>query len=450
MYDPVTARFLQEDTYGGDPNDPLSLNRYTYSVNNPLRYYDPTGHWPNFSGFFSGISSAFSSWGNSISSAWNNSSIGSWTNNFYQEHEQAIKGVGIAVGTVGLVAAGIAVLPEAAIVGAAWGVSEVAALTVGSGFIGAGAFLGSHGISDYLDNNRFDSPLSCYNGALANGFTTGALMSAGGLGGFGLAGRMAWNGLSAFEGSSIGQYVSTGSIDYTKSIYDGVTMAVATPAFEIGAIGLSKAWNYGSSILKQSSFKMPEFKIPQFNMTEFRMPDIKTSELGTVDAYIPGGRTSILKNTVADNIYRSNSFREMDLQLFGGTGVSDVAKWSSEKGIYSVGYEVNLPKDMYPNISSTRHFQEANKQLYEAFQKDSGFAQQMEELYPGINNGVQPGARGAFSRKPPTDDVTWHHHPDREGVMQLMPFEQHTAKGPIQSILHPDRKGGMENWGGGR
>ncbi len=25
-------------------NDPLSLNRYTYCANNPIRYYDPTGH----------------------------------------------------------------------------------------------------------------------------------------------------------------------------------------------------------------------------------------------------------------------------------------------------------------------------------------------------------------------------------------------------------------------
>lgn len=44
MYDPKIARFLQEDTYRGDPNDPLSLNLYTYVKNNPLIYYDPTGH----------------------------------------------------------------------------------------------------------------------------------------------------------------------------------------------------------------------------------------------------------------------------------------------------------------------------------------------------------------------------------------------------------------------
>jgi RHS repeat-associated protein len=48
MYDPKIARFLQEDTYRGNPNDPLSLNLYTYCNNNPLVYYDPTGHWPEW------------------------------------------------------------------------------------------------------------------------------------------------------------------------------------------------------------------------------------------------------------------------------------------------------------------------------------------------------------------------------------------------------------------
>lgn len=44
-YDPKIARFLSEDTYRGSANDPLSLNLYTYVLNNPIRYKDPTGHW---------------------------------------------------------------------------------------------------------------------------------------------------------------------------------------------------------------------------------------------------------------------------------------------------------------------------------------------------------------------------------------------------------------------
>jgi RHS repeat-associated protein len=47
MYDPVTARFMQEDTYTGQNNDPLSLNLYTYCHNEPLMYSDPTGHNEN-------------------------------------------------------------------------------------------------------------------------------------------------------------------------------------------------------------------------------------------------------------------------------------------------------------------------------------------------------------------------------------------------------------------
>ena len=45
MYNPATARFLQEDTYRGNTSIPLSLNLYTYCSNEPIMYRDPTGHW---------------------------------------------------------------------------------------------------------------------------------------------------------------------------------------------------------------------------------------------------------------------------------------------------------------------------------------------------------------------------------------------------------------------
>ncbi|MCX7922699.1 MAG: S8 family serine peptidase [Clostridia bacterium] len=54
MYDPKIARFLQEDTVRGEVNDPLSLNLYTYVHNNPLMYYDPTGHKAEESANFRG------------------------------------------------------------------------------------------------------------------------------------------------------------------------------------------------------------------------------------------------------------------------------------------------------------------------------------------------------------------------------------------------------------
>ncbi|NDI33804.1 RHS repeat-associated core domain-containing protein [Chengkuizengella sediminis] len=43
-YDPSIGRFINEDTYEGEINNPLSLNLYTYVKNNPLRYSDPSGN----------------------------------------------------------------------------------------------------------------------------------------------------------------------------------------------------------------------------------------------------------------------------------------------------------------------------------------------------------------------------------------------------------------------
>jgi len=43
-YDPSVGRFITEDTYEGQIDNPLSLNLYAYVHNNPLKYSDPTGH----------------------------------------------------------------------------------------------------------------------------------------------------------------------------------------------------------------------------------------------------------------------------------------------------------------------------------------------------------------------------------------------------------------------
>ena len=43
-YDPTTGRFVTEDSYQGNVNDPITLNRYLYARDNPMRYTDPTGH----------------------------------------------------------------------------------------------------------------------------------------------------------------------------------------------------------------------------------------------------------------------------------------------------------------------------------------------------------------------------------------------------------------------
>ncbi len=44
LYDPVLGRFISPDSLVPDHTDPQSLNRYSYCVNNPLIYIDPTGN----------------------------------------------------------------------------------------------------------------------------------------------------------------------------------------------------------------------------------------------------------------------------------------------------------------------------------------------------------------------------------------------------------------------
>jgi RHS repeat-associated protein len=43
MYDPMIARFLSPDPYVQMPDFTQSFNRYSYCINNPLSYTDPTG-----------------------------------------------------------------------------------------------------------------------------------------------------------------------------------------------------------------------------------------------------------------------------------------------------------------------------------------------------------------------------------------------------------------------
>jgi RHS repeat-associated protein len=43
-YDPALGRFAQADSIVPEPDNPQSLNRFSYTLNNPLKYTDPSGH----------------------------------------------------------------------------------------------------------------------------------------------------------------------------------------------------------------------------------------------------------------------------------------------------------------------------------------------------------------------------------------------------------------------
>ncbi len=61
LYDPIAARMLSPDNYVQNPQSTQNYNRYTYVLNNPLKYTDPDGEWVHviagalIGGFINGI-----------------------------------------------------------------------------------------------------------------------------------------------------------------------------------------------------------------------------------------------------------------------------------------------------------------------------------------------------------------------------------------------------------
>ena len=52
-YDSALGRFIQADTIVPGAGNPQAFDRYAYSYNNPVKYIDPIGHWPELSDIFS-------------------------------------------------------------------------------------------------------------------------------------------------------------------------------------------------------------------------------------------------------------------------------------------------------------------------------------------------------------------------------------------------------------
>jgi hypothetical protein len=50
-YDPTIGRFISPDTTIQSPANPQCFNRYSYALNNPLKYLDPSGHVVEICGF---------------------------------------------------------------------------------------------------------------------------------------------------------------------------------------------------------------------------------------------------------------------------------------------------------------------------------------------------------------------------------------------------------------
>jgi len=89
------ARFIGEDTYEGELNDPLSLNLYAYVSNNPLKYVDPSGHVAvdvdvfNINWKLNSLKADWLYWDKIFKTSKDNSSM--WINAYNKRNEAAIQ-----------------------------------------------------------------------------------------------------------------------------------------------------------------------------------------------------------------------------------------------------------------------------------------------------------------------------------------------------------------------
>nr|WP_240433701.1 RHS repeat-associated core domain-containing protein [Vibrio cholerae] len=108
---------------------------------------------------------------------------------------------------------------------------------------------------------------------------------------------------------------------------------------------------------------------------------------------------------------------------------------------YSTIFETTLKKTSYPGKSRAKHFQEANENLLSQMEIDSEFNNMMKHL--GVD--IKRTSTGLAPRRPP-EGFTWHHEVE-DGLMRLVPREQHTPGSAYWNVLHPNGRGGYSIWG---
>jgi len=148
-YDPAIGRFITADSFSGDINVPLSLNRYAYVGDDPETFCDPSGHdWLN--------------------------DAGNWLSNNWETVAVTVAVVGICVATLGLAVPAELGIATAIEFGTGAGIavdSVVTGAAVGAMF-GAGAYT-TVGFFTGTNESPTGALLSAGLGALGGTFTGG-------------------------------------------------------------------------------------------------------------------------------------------------------------------------------------------------------------------------------------------------------------------------------------
>ncbi len=189
LYDPFLGRFLSPDPQVQAPGYGQNYNRYTYALNNPLKYTDPDGEFVHL------ILGAII--GGYINLAMNAHKV----DNFWQA--LGYFGIGAAAGAL---SAGVSIGVSAAIAGA--GATGVAGASFATGFLGTSSAISTGFLSGFVSGSA-----AGLTSGFVSGFGNGALTTGNLAGAFRTGIDYAWKG--AISGGIIGG--TLGGIDARKN-----------------------------------------------------------------------------------------------------------------------------------------------------------------------------------------------------------------------------------------
>lgn len=310
LYDSVLGRFLSPDNYVQMPDNSQNFNRYSYCLNNPLKYTDPSGNWFGIDdllvgglGFVYGyLSNAFSTGNWGISSVYHglSSAATSWLS--YNTAGLASGAINsstwnnILGNTISQFANSI--MPSYSI-GSHWGGSVNAAFGFGTGGLTSGLF-GSF----YYRSSDFSVSF----GVGANDTQTGWSVGAS-LGKWQLSYSKAYCSSTNFQGNPIGAQ----TIGTIRLGWNDVSFSLSNDLF---AGGSHDRWRTSAAELAIGKFTVGTFVL-------------------TNDGWVESGGTNGILDGIPDEIVGVNPIKERDGHPWGGT-------WKNGKAYFSpfwIGYK---------------------------------------------------------------------------------------------------------------
>jgi RHS repeat-associated protein len=480
-YDPNINRFISRDSFDGSGAeqgmvaDPYNGNRYGFAGGNPISNIEQNGHdWKSWVGGFAAGAAAYAAC------------------NALTDFESAGAGLLFCAGVVG---------------GAAGGAGAQAVACSEGGSCSPGAFAASSGMGAVVGvisvgaSIAFGGLLPAGLNAVAAGVMKGAFGGAvGGASGYGidcgLGGDCSWSGLAKTTalsagiggvfGAADGMGTSCGgesfSADTPVQLADGSTKPISDlrPGDDVKSTDTTTGTTKDSktsAVLVNHDTDLFDLTVHTaqgdqvvhttahhlfFDKTKKKWVEAaklsKGDELTTDDGSVATVVGGVTPGRADGDMWDLTVPGDHDFYVIVGatpvlvhncpSGVDasgNPCKCAAGPNAYSAAFEMQLdPADF--GHGRGYHFTRANEALDAALQSDSAWAQDMENMIPGIKAAVS----SVGGRKTPKD-WTWQHEPSvnaggRLGVMRLVPRFQHKPGSVWQSIIHPGGAGGYAEW----